>query len=58
MSRDPKGHYKNQYRDGIKNFVGLDIPFQVPENPDLVVNTESDTIDHCMGLVSTFFNEL
>ncbi|PKL70342.1 MAG: hypothetical protein CVV30_03005 [Methanomicrobiales archaeon HGW-Methanomicrobiales-1] len=58
MSRDPKGHYKNQCRNGIKNFIGLDIPFQVPENPHLILNTESNTIDQCMVLISNFFYEL
>lgn len=54
ISRDPKGHYKTQYRNGIKNYVGLDIPFQVPENPHLIVDTESNTIDHCMMSISKF----
>ena len=54
ISRDPKGHYKTQYRNGIKNYVGLDIPFQVPENPHLILDTESNTIDHCMVLISKF----
>ena len=54
ISRDPKGHYKTQYRNGIKNYVGLDIPFQAPENPHLIIDTESNTIDHSMELISKF----
>lgn len=58
ISRDPKGHYKTQYRNGIKNYVGLDIPFQIPEKPDLILNTELNTIDQCMMTVSSFFNKI
>lgn len=50
ITRDPKSHYRNQFKNGIKNFVGLDIPFQAPENPHLILNTELNTIDQCMSL--------
>ena len=38
-SRDPKGLYAKA-RDGqIKNFTGIDSPYEPPENPDLHLNT-------------------
>ncbi len=41
-SRDPKGLYKKA-RDGqIKNFTGIDSPYEEPENAELVL----DTADH------------
>uniref|UniRef100_T1KC67 Uncharacterized protein n=1 Tax=Tetranychus urticae TaxID=32264 RepID=T1KC67_TETUR len=37
--RDPKGLYK-KFRSGvIKNFTGIDAPYEIPENPDLVLST-------------------
>lgn len=47
IKRDPKGHYKKQLKDGVKDFIGLDIPFQEPENPDLVLDTANESIDSC-----------
>jgi len=55
ISRDPKGHYKAQYKKGVKNYIGLDIPFQTPEDPHLILNTEVNSIDQCMMTVTTFF---
>lgn len=41
--RDPKGLYKKARAGEIKNFTGLDSPYEVPKNPDIVV--ESDKLD-------------
>lgn len=37
--RDVKGLYAKARAGVIKNFTGLDAPFDVPENPDLVIET-------------------
>lgn len=37
--RDVKGLYAKARRGEIKNFTGLDAPFEAPENPDIEVNT-------------------
>jgi len=58
ISRDPKGHYSNLLKNGIKDFVGHDIPFQVPENPDLVVNTHKETLTQCMETISGFLKNV
>jgi adenylylsulfate kinase len=39
--RDPKGLYKKARAGEIKNFTGLDDPYEAPQNPELVVDTES-----------------
>ena len=44
ISRDTKGMYK-RFTDGeIKHVVGLDIPYNTPNNPDIIVNTDYETI--------------
>ncbi len=49
--RDTKGLYK-KYEDGqIKNMVGLDIPYEVPEDANLVVNTAVMSISECKRLI-------
>src|SRR6266705_311604 len=37
--RDPKGLYKKAMAGEIKNFTGVDDPYEPPENPELVVDT-------------------
>jgi adenylylsulfate kinase len=37
--RDPKGLYKKAQAGEIKNFTGIDDPYEPPENPELVLDT-------------------
>lgn len=37
--RDPKGLYKKARAGEIKNFTGIDDPYEAPENPELVLKT-------------------
>jgi bifunctional enzyme CysN/CysC len=37
--RDPKGLYKKARRGDLKNFTGIDSPYEVPENPELTIDT-------------------
>jgi len=38
-NRDPKGLYKKSLAGEITGFTGVDDPYEVPENPELVVDT-------------------
>ena len=40
-SRDPKGLYKKARRGELKNFTGLDSPYEPPEEPELRIDTTS-----------------
>ncbi len=44
-NRDVKGMYKKARAGEIKNFTGLDDPYEAPENPDFVVDTEKGSVD-------------
>jgi len=37
--RDPKGLYKKARRGELKNFTGVDSPYEAPENPEIRVDT-------------------
>ncbi|MGA0707950.1 MAG: sulfate adenylyltransferase subunit CysN [Steroidobacteraceae bacterium] len=37
--RDPKGLYRKAREGKIRNFTGIDSPYEPPENPELVVDT-------------------
>ena len=45
IRRDPKGLYAKALRGEIKHMTGIDDPYEPPENPDLVVDTEQDPVD-------------
>ena len=45
IRRDPKGLYARALRGEIKHMTGIDDPYEPPENPDLVVDTEQDPVD-------------
>jgi adenylylsulfate kinase len=42
--RDVKGLYKRARAGEIKNYTGIDSPYEAPENPELVVNTENESL--------------
>ena len=43
--RDDKGLYKKARLNKIKNFTGVNDDYEIPDNPDLIVNTETDSLD-------------
>lgn len=43
--RDPKGLYKRARAGEIPQFTGIDAPYEIPENPDVTVSTETQTIE-------------
>lgn len=49
--RDVKGMYKKARAGQIKNFTGLDDPYEAPENPDLVVDTENESLDQSVDTI-------
>ena len=55
--RDVKGMYKKARAGQIKNFTGLDAPYEAPENPDLVVDTEKQTLEQSVQTIKKFLKE-
>ena len=43
--RDVKGLYKKARAGEIKNMTGISAPYQAPENPDILINTEKETVE-------------
>ena len=44
-SRDPKGLYKKARSGLLKNFTGIDSPYEKPEKPEIHLNTDTCTIE-------------
>ena len=49
--RDVKGLYKKALQGEIKDFTGLDAPFDTPEQPFLIIETEKLSIDESLDLL-------
>ena len=47
-NRDPKGLYKKVEKGEILNFTGISDPYEIPKNPEIVLNTENLLIDECI----------
>ena len=52
-SRDSKGLYKKARSGQIKNFTGIDSPYEEPKSAEIVIDTESmskdETVDYLVG---------
>lgn len=52
--RDVKGLYKKAREGKLKDFTGIDSPFEVPEHPDIVINTAQCSVDQSKSLILDF----
>jgi len=43
--RDPKGLYKKARAGEIRNFTGIDSPYEEPDNPEIIINTSEMSVD-------------
>jgi len=46
--RDTKGLYKKARNGEIKQFTGIDDPYEAPENPELNINTAEKNVQDCV----------
>ncbi len=58
MERDVKGMYEKALAGEIKNFTGVDDPYEEPENPELILDTDKESIDECAQRVIEKLGEL
>ena len=52
--RDPKGLYKKARAGELANFTGIDAPYEEPENPEIVLNTETHSVEELAKEVLDF----
>lgn len=55
--RDPKGLYKKARKGEISDFTGIDSPYEQPENPEMVVDTQGNDIDTCVAQVLRYIEQ-
>ena len=56
-ARDVKGLYKRARAGEIKNYTGIDSPYEEPENPELTINTNDETLDNSVSKILSFLEE-
>ena len=51
MKRDVKGMYRKAMAGEITGFTGVDDPYEEPQNPELVLDTDEETVEESVGKV-------
>ncbi|ALC81001.1 MULTISPECIES: adenylyl-sulfate kinase [Bacillus] len=52
--RDPKGLYKKARSGEIRQFTGIDSPYEAPDNPELVLQTDKNDLEQCKSQLFTY----
>lgn len=52
--RDVKGLYKKARAGEIKNMTGISAPYEAPENPEIEINTEEESVDVAVQRIIDF----
>lgn len=52
--RDPKGLYDKARKGIIKDFTGIDSPYEEPEQPEIILESSRYTVEECVNQVINF----
>ncbi len=55
--RDPKGLYKKARAGEIKQFTGIDAPYEEPENAELIVETSENNLNECTRIIIEYLEK-
>ena len=53
-TRDVKGLYKLARAGEIKNYTGIDSPYEIPENPELIIDTDNQGLEDSVATILSF----
>jgi adenylylsulfate kinase len=56
--RDVKGLYEKAFRGEITGFTGVDDPYEPPEHPEVVVETDRMPAEECLAVIVARLEEL
>lgn len=56
--RDPKGLYKRARAGEITNMTGISAPYEEPEHPDIIIETDNLTLNQSVDLMIHFLVKL
>eukprot|EP00186_Timspurckia_oligopyrenoides_P003392 CAMPEP_0182441356 /NCGR_PEP_ID=MMETSP1172-20130603/282_1 /TAXON_ID=708627 /ORGANISM="Timspurckia oligopyrenoides, Strain CCMP3278" /LENGTH=209 /DNA_ID=CAMNT_0024635559 /DNA_START=74 /DNA_END=703 /DNA_ORIENTATION=- len=55
--RDPKGLYKKARAGLIKNFTGIDDPYEAPENAEVEIDTSKNSVEECAKIIIAYLED-
>jgi len=58
IQRDVKGMYKKALAGELVHFTGIDDPYEEPTNPELILDSDKETVDQCVEKVLHTLKEL
>jgi adenylylsulfate kinase len=53
-TRDVKGLYKRARKGEIANYTGIDSPYETPENPELIIDTDNQSLEESVSTILSF----
>jgi len=53
-SRDVKGLYRRARAGEITNYTGIDSPYEAPENPELIIDTDNQSLEGSVSTILSF----
>ncbi|WP_239740575.1 adenylyl-sulfate kinase [Mammaliicoccus sp. P-M59] len=56
-ARDPKGLYKKARSGEIKEFTGINAPYEEPSNPEIVIDTENESVEESVEKIVAYLKE-
>ena len=57
-ARDVKGMYKRARSGEILSFTGISAPYEEPENPEIIINTDSQSLEESIEVVMGFLKKV
>ena len=55
--RDVKGLYAKARSGQLKNFTGIDSPYEEPKNPEILVETETFSAEECAEQILSYLSD-
>jgi adenylylsulfate kinase len=57
MRRDPKGLYKKYNEGKMRNLIGVDDPYEEPQNADLIIDTAKVSIEEASRTINNYLKD-
>lgn len=57
IQRDPKGLYKKALAGEIKEFTGISSHYEAPEHPEIILETDGESLDDITNRLSAIVKE-
>lgn len=57
VRRDAKGLYKKALAGEIKNFTGVSDPYEEPENPEILVDSDNESVEESLAKIIAYLEE-